>query len=48
MGKITGFLREVRAARSSARGAAPMRVFGDLKSGNCQKVKATADCLGVS
>jgi glutathione S-transferase len=25
-----------------------MRIFGDLKSGNCQKVKATADYLGVS
>ena len=25
-----------------------MRIFGDLNSGNCQKVKTTADYLGVS
>ena len=28
-------------------GGAPMKVFGDLNSGNCQKVKATADYLGL-
>ena len=25
-----------------------MRIFGDLNSGNCQKVKATADYLGLA
>lgn len=38
----------LRGASGLIGGGAPMRIFGDLNSGNCQKVKTTADYLGVS